>query len=299
MANSKELLERINSVSLMQQMTKTMKLISASKFVRSQNILFSSRKFIEELLNIGNVIIKNNSKTKNIIITNKSLVVAISSDKGFCGAFNNNICKKVKELVTNNETEIMPIGKKIYSFVNKTNYNYNSENVDLLKKIDETVIKNLAISIYNKFSTGKYDNVIVIYNKFINASSQVVTVENILDKADFIFENDGSENDLEKENNNSDVDNNGGINVKDFIFESSKNDVDVFLKEYMFIYNFLRVIYESNASEHASRMITMNKANDNAESLIKSLRILYNQTRQSAITNEIIEISAGAKCLNK
>ena len=67
----------------------------------------------------------------------------------------------------------------------------------------------------------------------------------------------------------------------------------------MFIYNFLRVIYESNASEHASRMITMNKANDNAESLIKSLRILYNQTRQSAITNEIIEISAGAKCLNK
>ena len=289
MANSKELLERINSVSLMQQMTKTMKLISASKFVRSQNILFSSRKFIEELLNIGNVIIKNNSKTKNIIITNKSLVVAISSDKGFCGAFNNNICKKVKELVTNNETEIMPIGKKIYSFVNKTNYNYNSE----------TVIKNLAISIYNKFSTGKYDNVIVIYNKFINASSQVVTVENILDKADFIFENDGSENDLEKENNNSDVDNNGGINVKDFIFESSKNDVDVFLKEYMFIYNFLRVIYESNASEHASRMITMNKANDNAESLIKSLRILYNQTRQSAITNEIIEISAGAKCLNK
>lgn len=291
MANSKELLERINSVSLMQQMTKTMKLISASKFVRSQNILFSSRKFIEELINIGNVIVKNNNKNSDINITNKSLVIAISSDKGFCGAFNNNICKKVKELVTNNETEIMPIGKKIYSFVNKTNYNCNSENVDLLKKIDENVIKNIAISIYNKFSTGKYDNVIVIYNKFINASSQVVTVENILDKSDFICKNNNFYDDLENEND-SDVDN-------DFIFESSKNDIDVFLKENMFIYNFLRVIYESNASEHASRMITMNKANDNAESLIKSLRILYNQTRQSAITNEIIEISAGAKCLNK
>ena len=294
MANSKELLERINSVSLMQQMTKTMKLISASKFVRSQNILFSSRKFIEELINIGNVIVKNNNKNNDIVITNKSLVVAISSDKGFCGAFNNNICKKVKEFVTNNETEIIPIGKKIYSFVNKTNYNCNSENVDLLKKIDENVIKNLAISIYNKFSTGKYDNVIVIYNKFINASSQVVTVENILDKADFINNcKNNNFDDILENGNESDVDNN------DFIFESSKNDIDIFLKENMFIYNFLRVIYESNASEHASRMITMNKANDNAESLIKSLRILYNQTRQSAITNEIIEISAGAKCLNK
>jgi len=293
MANSKELLERINSVSLMQQMTKTMKLISASKFVRSQNILFSSRKFIEELINIGNVIVKNSNKNSDIAITNKSLVVAISSDKGFCGAFNNNICKKVKELITNNETEIMPIGKKIYSFVNKTNYNCNSENVDLLKKIDENVIKNIAISIYNKFSTGKYDNVIVIYNKFINASSQVVTVENILDKADFICKNSDFKDNLENENKSSEIDN------KDFIFESSKNDIDIFLKENMFIYNFLRVIYESNASEHASRMITMNKANDNAESLIKSLRILYNQTRQSAITNEIIEISAGAKCLNK
>ena len=294
MANSKELLERINSVSLMQQMTKTMKLISASKFVRSQNILFSSRKFIEELMTIGSNIIGNkDKKNKEIVITNKTLVIAISSDKGFCGAFNNNICKKVKELVTNNETEIMPIGKKVYSFVNKTNYNCNYENVDLLKKIDENVIKNLAISIYSKFSTGKYDNVIVIYNKFINASSQVVTVENILDKADFICKNGDFKDDLENENNSSEIDN------KDFIFESSRNDIDIFLKENMFIYNFLRVIYESNASEHASRMITMNKANDNAESLIKSLRILYNQTRQSAITNEIIEISAGAKCLNK
>ena len=293
MANSKELLERINSVSLMQQMTKTMKLISASKFVRSQNVLFSSRKFIEELINIGNVIVKSNKKNNDIIITNKSLIVAISSDKGFCGAFNNNICKKVKELITNNETEILPIGKKIYSFVTKGNYNCNSECVDLLKKIDENIIKNVAISIYNKFSTGQYDNVIVIYNKFINASSQVVTVENILDKADFISKNNDFEDNLESENNNSNEDN------SDFIFESSKNDIDIFLKENMFIYNFLRVIYESNASEHASRMITMNKANDNAESLIKSLRILYNQTRQSAITNEIIEISAGAKCLSK
>ena len=292
MANSKELLERINSVSLMQQMTKTMKLISASKFVRSQNVLFSSRKFIEELINIGNVIVKSNKKNNDIIITNKRLIVAISSDKGFCGAFNNNICKKVKELITNNETEIMPIGKKIYSFVTKGNYNCNSECVDLLKKIDENVIKNVAISIYNKFSTGQYDNVIVIYNKFINASSQVVTVENILDKADFISKNNDFEDNLESENNDSNEDN------SDFIFESSKNDIGIFLKENMFIYNFLRVIYESNASEHASRMITMNKANDNAESLIKSLRILYNQTRQSAITNEIIEISAGAKCLN-
>jgi len=292
MANSKELLERINSVSLMQQMTKTMKLISASKFVRSQNILFSSRKFIKELKNIGKVIVKSNKKNTDITITNKSLIVAISSDKGFCGAFNNNICKKVKELITNNETEILPIGKKIYSFVTKGNYNCNSECVDLLKKIDENVIKNVAISIYNKFSTGQYDNVIVIYNKFINASSQVVTVENILDKADFISKNNDFEDDLESENNDSNEDN------SDFIFESSKNDIDIFLKENMFIYNFLRVIYESNASEHASRMITMNKANDNAESLIKSLRILYNQTRQSAITNEIIEISAGAKCLN-
>lgn len=293
MANSKELLERINSVSLMQQMTKTMKLISASKFVKSQNILFSSRKFIDELIKIGNTLIKNNKKNNDIVITNRSLVVAVSSDKGFCGAFNNNICKKVKELITNNETEIMPIGKKIYSFVNKGNYNCNSNNVDLLKKIDENVIKNVAISIYNKFSTGKYDNVIVIYNKFINASSQVVTVENILDKVDFITKNNDFEDNLECSTDMNTT------NIEDeFIFESSKNDIDIFLKENVFIYNFLRVIYESNASEHASRMITMNKANDNAESLIKSLRILYNQTRQSAITNEIIEISAGAKCLN-
>ena len=292
MANSKELLERINSVSLMQQMTKTMKLISASKLVRSQNMLFNSRNFIDELMKINFMLNKSNIKkdTENINITDKSLVVAISSDKGFCGAFNNNICKKVKEIINNNKTEILTIGKKINSFVNKFDYNYNSEHVDLLKKINEKDIKDLAISIYDKFKTGCYDNVIVVYNKFINTSSQVVTVENILDKSDFLNNDNVLDNNTECENEDC---------KDDFIYESKKIDIDIFIKENLFIYNFLRVIYESNASEHASRMITMNKANDNAESLIKSLRILYNQTRQAAITNEIIEISAGAKCLNK
>ena len=288
MTNTKELLERINSVSSMQQITKTMKLISVSKFSRAQNVLRLVKSYDDAISTM-----LNNNASDDIIdalsmyvlprkTISKTLIIPISAHRGFCGAFNKNIIKKTDAIIKDesdlsHNVTVMPIGKKVLSYVSKRGYSVVQPNNDLLSNIDTQLIHDHAINVINDYVHGLYDEVLIIYNDFVNASSQKISVVKLLP---------------------FDIIPSRGNKQDDCIFEPTKSEV---LQKIMLLRLkslFTRCVVSSITAEHGSRMVSMNKADDNAENLIKQLRIVYNQTRQAAITNEIIEISAGASAIN-
>lgn len=280
MSNFKEILERINSVSLIAQMAKTMKLISISKLTKYQQKLNILRNFVNKMDNVNQEfnIYKELEISENKNINDSTLLIPIGSNKGFCGPFNNNVYKAIKNYLAEN-INIMPIGKKIFNLISKNKTKLITDNIEILKHIDVDKIKNLSEYIYLSLEENKYSSVVFIYNKFISASSQKVITEEIkFIKTENINTNNKKEN---------------------IIYESTPEEINNFLKRNILFYKILTIMYESMCSENASTMISMNKASDNADKIIKSLRTMYNQTRQSVITNEITEISAGTKFLRK
>ena len=280
MSNFKEILERINSVSLIAQMAKTMKLISISKLTKYQQTLNILRNFVNKMDNVNQEfnIYRELEISENKNINDSTLLIPIGSNKGFCGPFNNNVYKAIRNYLAEN-INIMPIGKKIFNLISKNKTKLITDNIEILKHIDVDKIKNLSEYIYLSLEENKYSSVVFIYNKFISASSQKVITEEIkFIKTENINTNNKKEN---------------------IIYESTPEEINNFLKRNILFYKILTIMYESMCSENASTMISMNKASDNADKIIKSLRTMYNQTRQSVITNEITEISAGTKFLRK
>lgn len=269
MSNSKEILDRINSVKTMKQITQTMKLISISKFTKNKVELEKLRKYQRTLNSIlEECKIKNIEKPTN----NKILLIPISGNRGFCGAFNNNISKKTTEILKKIKKEnikIIPVGKKITSHLKKNGYQFIGDFVNILEPYNFNNIDIFAENIANEIENGKYDNIIFIYNSFENASTTSVKVEELKNiKLDFSL----------------------GINI----FEPDEESIKKILVKKILKATALSILLQSNTAENSARMINMGKASDNADVLIKNLRILYNQTRQTAITNEIIEITNGS-----
>ena len=280
MSNFKEILERINSVSLIAQMAKTMKLISISKLTKYQQTLNILRNFVNKMDNVNQEfnIYRELEISENKNINDSTLLIPIGSNKGFCGPFNNNVYKAIKNYLAE-KINIMPIGKKIFNIISKNKTKLITDNIEILKHIDVDKIKNLSEYIYLSLEENKYSSVVFIYNKFISASSQKVITEEIkFIKTENINTNNKKEN---------------------IIYESTPEEINNFLKRNILFYKILTIMYESMCSENASTMISMNKASDNADKIIKSLRTMYNQTRQAVSTNKITEISAGTKFLRK
>jgi F-type H+-transporting ATPase subunit gamma len=292
MANIKEIVERMHSVESMQQITKTMKLVAASKFNRAQQNLLDIRPYEQQLVEILNRTLNSSDAVLELEVVkkftlrtqkNNLLIIAISADKGFCGAFNNNVNKKVMATYKQNiniykHVDILPLGRKIYTFCKRSEMNIIDDFVDVMHTIDIDQIESMTDWIVSAFISEQYDNVIVVYNKFVNAASQVITAQQYLPII------------LNTTNDNTSVN-------EDYIFEPSQGKILETLIPFTLRTQMLHYVFESNASEQGSRMTNMSKATDNADALIKVLRIQYNQSRQAIITNEIIEISAGAKCV--
>ena len=214
-------------------------------------------------------------RQKDIDTTNKDLLIVISSDKGFCGNFNNNIFKKTLAFLNEaniNNVDIFPIGKKINDFLTKRGVKTHTDYVDILKKVDINTISEAVVNLTLK---GEHNKIFIIYNHFISFSKSVPSIISLDAKPISLPVN----NDIEKQ----------------FIFEPGYNDF--FHRLYMMDVQsqIIKALFESCVAEHSARMFNMSKATDNAEALLKRLRILYNQMRQASITNEIIEISAGYK----
>ena len=289
MANLKEIRNRIASVSSTMQITSAMKMVSAAKLKKAQDAITAMRPYADkltELLQNLSATLEGDSGSSfaEQREVNKVLIVAITSNRGLAGAFNSNIVKTCKELkettYSGKDVSFMTIGKKGNDILSKTEHivDFNSAIFDDLTFDNGAEIAQQLMDI---FTQGDFDQIVLVYNKFKNAATQIVMHEQFLP----IQQAEG------------DAENTSGVAV-DYIFEPSKEFIVEQLIPKSLKTQLFKAIRDSVASEHGARMTAMHKATDNAGELKASLTLEYNKARQAAITAEILEIVGGAEALN-
>lgn len=290
MANLKEVKNRIKSVTSTQQITKAMKMVAAAKLRRAQDAIMQMRPYSQKLTSIinnvsGSVDVSEISTpyavTKEV---KRVLIVVASSDRGLCGGFNTNSFKHAKALIakkyTGVDVTIMPVGKKAKEHFQKRGYKMVSDYSKLFEKLSFEGAREAAEFVMSSFVEGKYDQVELVYNEFKNVATQIVKNEQFLP--------------IKQEEASSE-----GASDIDYIFEPSREHIFTEIIPNSLKIQFYRTLLESNASEHGARMTAMDKATENADDLLKELKLTYNRTRQAAITKEILEIVGGAEALAK
>jgi F-type H+-transporting ATPase subunit gamma len=217
--------------------------------------------------------------------SNNVLLVAVSSNRGLCGGFNNNVIKRVNQLIledyASDNVQILCLGKKVTDAFRRSdrrlqNKEFGSE--DIFSDLTFANGAEIAQSLMDSFLSRRFDKIVVVYNSFVNAGNQVVKAEQLLPIIPTVAENTTS--------------------TADYTFEPSKEEIVSELIPKSLKIQFFKALLDSNASEHGARMTAMHKATDNASELKKNLTLSYNKARQAAITNEILEIVGGAEALN-
>ncbi len=286
MASLKEIRTRISSVTSTRQITSAMKMVSAAKLKRAQDHITQLRPYSEKM---GEILTNMSSGLKgssdNVFAqkreVKKALVIAISSNRGLCGAFNTSIVKKVIELKETKykgiELDILEVGKKGGEGLKYRGYKTIEDFNHIFDDLTFEAVAEIAEKYMALFADGTYDAIEVVYNQFKNAATQLVQVESFLP--------------VEVEENDTDE-------VLDYIFEPSQDYIVKELIPKSLKTQLFKAILDSNASEHGARMTAMHKATDNAGEMLDELKLTYNKARQASITNEILEIVSGAEALN-
>jgi F-type H+-transporting ATPase subunit gamma len=294
MANLKEIRNRITSVSSTMQITSAMKMVSAAKLKKAQDAITAMRPYAEKLTEL----LQNLSATldgdtggeftKQRDVKNV-LLVAITSNRGLCGAFNTNVIKEVKsraEFYSGKKVDVFAVGKKGNDVLSKTLSVVNNESAVYDDLTFDNVAK-IAQTLTDKFVSGEYDRIEIVYNQFKNAATQIVQTEQFLPLAP-IKSDTRAKGELSEAKPAS---------TGDYIFEPSKEEIVLTLIPKSLKTQLYKGIRDSFASEHGARMTAMHKATDNATELRNQLKLTYNKARQAAITNEILEIVGGAEAL--
>ncbi len=283
MANLKEIRGRIASISSTMQITSAMKMVSAAKLKKAQDAIVMLRPYSEKLQEI----IENVSATTDLESlaaytkereVSKILYIVVTSNRGLAGAFNSSVIKELNHELQKNsqaEIEILTVGKKVYDAVRRSKNVYDNQS-KIFDALSFEAVAQFTNSVMNDYQTAKFDKVYVIYNKFINAATQEVKVEQVLPIA--LPEKTTAAN-------------------SDYLFEPSSKEILENLIPKSIKTQVYKAILDSVASEHGARMTAMHKATDNAQALKNDLVIFYNKARQAAITNEILEIVSGAEAL--
>jgi F-type H+-transporting ATPase subunit gamma len=285
MANLKEIRNRISSVSSTMQITSAMKMVSAAKLKKAQDAITAMRPYANKLTELlqslsATLDADSGSKFANKRELKNVLVVAITSNRGLCGAFNSNIIKEsyrlANETYANQDVSFVAIGKKANDALSKQ-YNVIANKSEVFDDLTFENIAEVAEILMQKFVDGEFDKIELVYNKFKNAATQIVMTEQFLP----IVPIEGEAN----------------VNT-DYIFEPSKAEIVETLIPKSLKTQLYKSVRDSFASEHGARMTAMHKATDNATELRDQLKLTYNKARQAAITNEILEIVGGAEALN-
>lgn len=292
MPNLKEVRIRIASVKSTQQITSAMKMVSASKLRRAQNAIITLRPYAKKIAELlQNLSASLENMEENIFsqqrTPEKILIIVIASNRGMCGAFNSNVIKEANALIYQkyfNQNEkrnvsLVCIGRKATEYFKKRNYNIFDIKDELLDGSNFDQISAVAESLMQLYVEKKVDKIDLIYNQFKNPAVQTLVVEQYLPI-------------LPPKKVAS-----SQSNRTDYIFEPNKNVIVSGLIPKSLKNQFYKAILDSIASEHGARMTAMHKATDNATELLKDLTIAYNNARQAAITNEILEIVNGANAL--
>ena len=285
MANLKALRSRITSIKSTKQITSAMKMVSAAKLSKAQEAIENMRPYAEKLTEI----IQHLSATMDGEISselvkekegNRTLVIAISSNRGLAGAFNTNIVKQVKGMYEHsNDKEdfyVACIGKKASDVLKKQFDLVFTEN-EIYDHLDYEHSAKIAEDLMHRFSNDEFDKVVLVYNQFKNAATQIIQEEQFLPIVP-------PEADKAEAN-------------QDYIFEPDKKEILEDLMPKSLKIQLFKALRDSFASEHGARMTAMHKATENATELSEDLNLEYNKARQASITNEILEIVAGAEAL--
>ena len=286
----KEVRIRIKSVQTTQQITKAMKMVSAAKLRRAQDAITQMRPYAEKLQEMLSSIISSSegdlggdlSKDREI---NNVLFIVVTSDRGLCGAFNTNIIKaakaKIAESYTSQEAagniSVFPLGKKGMEAFQRAGFKIEDAYWNIFSDLSFENVKNAAEYVRQAFLDKKYDKVELVYAEFKNAATQEFKCETHLPIAK--------------------IENEGEVVKSDFIFEPSKEVLIEELMPKILNTQIFKAVLDVNASEHGARMTAMDKATENAEELLKDLKLSYNRARQAAITTELTEIVSGAAAL--
>ncbi len=290
MANLKEVRTRIQSVKSTQQITKAMKMVAASKLRKAQDAILLMRPYVQKLAGIMKNASANLEGDQKSVFSlerkvDKVLVVVITSDRGLCGAFNTNVIKasinlvkeRYQEHFANDKVWFLPLGKKAFDYFSKRDYQIIDNYYSIFSDLTFDHVKEIAGYAMEGFLNGDFDQIEIVYNEFKNVATQILKVERFLPLTP-----------IEKEETDD---------GKDYIFEPS---VEYIIQELIPIslkVQFYSATLESNASEHGARMTAMGQATENAGELLNELKLVYNRTRQAAITTEILEIVGGAEAL--
>ncbi len=285
MANLKEIRNRITSIGSTMKITSAMKMVSASKLKKAQDAIAAMRPYSDKLTEL----LQNLSATLEGGLggafttereINKVLIIAINSNRGLCGGFNSAIVKKTVSLIENKyqdkEISIIAIGKKANDLLSKK-YNVIANESKVFDNFTFENVAKIAQGIMNNFADGDFDRVELVYNKFKNAATQIVQVEQYLP----------IEQKKTKDTSNL-----------DYLFEPSKLEIVEGLIPKSLKIQLFKALRDSFAAEHGARMTAMHKATDNASELRDDLKLKYNKARQAAITGEILEIVGGSEALN-
>jgi len=290
MANLKEIRNRITSVNSTMQITSAMKMVSAAKLKRAQDAITQMRPYAEKLQEILSNLSSSLDTSENEYAQEREvknvLIVGVTSNRGLCGGFNNNITKKIKSIAASEykgcNISVLSVGKKMIDAMKYTDW-VNAD-ADLYQNPEEiwndltfNNVSEMAITLMDAYKAERYDKIVIIYNSFKNAAVQIVQNEQFLPI-------------IAPEEDNT-------TNTTDYVFDPSKEEIVKDLIPNSLKIQLYKALLDSHASEHGARMTAMHQATDNAGDLKKELQLTYNKARQAAITNEILEIVGGAEAL--
>ena len=263
-----------------------MKMVSAAKLKRAQDAIVKMRPYANKLTELLESLSASLDSSDGGVYSTKReiskvLIVPITSNRGLCGGFNAYIIKRVYELINvhykNKEISILSIGKKSSEHFSKNNFNIIGSHDELFNDLTFENVSSIADDIMKKYREGSFDKVVLVYNQFKNAATQIIMAENFLP--------------IQSESNDTQA-------AGDYLFEPTKEEIVEELIPKSLKTQMFKAILDSHAAEHGARMTAMHKATDNASELKKELTLTYNKARQAAITGEILEIVGGAEALN-
>lgn len=285
----KEVRERITSVQNTMQITSAMKMVAAAKLRRAQDAITRMRPYAEKLQGVLSNVSASLDSSDGVYSQQRDvkrvLIVAITSNRGLCGGFNNNIIKAANALMHDEGVEyhVLPIGKKAYeAFLKRSELKAVGFDEDAWKIYDDLNFERaqkIGEDIMTQFVKGQYDDVKIIYNRFVNAAVQDVTTENFLPLVASASEDESAMD-------------------TDYLFEPSQAEIVEQIIPSSLKVQLYKGILDSNAAEHGARMTAMHQATENAGDMLRDLRISYNKARQASITTEILEIVAGSEALS-
>lgn len=286
----KEVRNRIKSVQSTQQITKAMKMVSAAKLRRAQDAITQMRPYAKKLQEMLSNIVSSSEGDVSMDLAverpiEKALIIVVTSDRGLCGGYNSNLIKLAKLTIqqkyaaqnAKGNVQVLPIGKKGYEHFTKNGFKVVDKYWDIFADLSFDRVQAAARYAMDAFAAKEFDSVVVVYSEFKNAASQIYIAEPFLP--------------VQKPADT------GSKKKADFIFEPNQAVLIEELMPKILNTQLYKAVLDANASEHGARMTAMDKASDNANELLKSLKISYNRARQAAITTELTEIVSGAAAL--